>query len=57
LIPTSQWMFPVHDEVALPPDFARYAVLPPHPVFIPPTDAADHLEEWITTWQQILGGP
>jgi thiamine transport system substrate-binding protein len=57
LIPTSQWMFPVHDGVELLPDFARYAVLPPHPVFILPTDAADHLAEWITTWQQILGEP
>ncbi|MFH1609110.1 MAG: thiamine ABC transporter substrate-binding protein [Candidatus Bipolaricaulota bacterium] len=55
LIPTSQWMFPVHEEVELPSDFARYAVLPEVPVFLSPTYAAEHLEEWLNRWQQVLG--
>ncbi len=57
LIPTSQWMFPVRGDVELPPDFARYAVLPENPVFVSPTYAADRLEEWIVRWQQVLGEP
>lgn len=57
LIPTSQWMFPVRGDVELPPDFARYAVLPENPVFVSPTYAAARLEEWIVRWQQVLGGP
>ena len=57
LIPTSQWMFPVRGDVELPPDFARYAVLPERPVFLSPTYAADRLEEWIVRWQQVLGEP
>lgn len=57
LIPTSQWMFPVRGDVELPPDFARYAVLPENPVFLSPTYAADRLEEWIVRWQQVLGEP
>lgn len=57
LIPTSQWMFPVREDVELPPDFARYAVLPETPVFLSPTYAADRLEEWIVRWQQVLGEP
>lgn len=57
LIPTSQWMFPVRGDVELPPDFARYAVLPEKSVFLSPTYAAEHLEEWIVRWQQVLGEP
>lgn len=55
LLPTSQWMFPARTDVPLPPDFARLAVLPDRPVFVPPSYAAEHLEEWITRWQRILG--
>lgn len=57
LLPTSQWMFPVREDVELPPDFARYAVFPKTPVFLSPTYAADRLEEWIVHWQQVLGEP
>ncbi|QAA76557.1 MAG: hypothetical protein BIP78_0791 [Candidatus Bipolaricaulis sibiricus] len=55
LIPTSQWMFPVHSGVALPPDFARLAVVPEHPVFLDPGEVAQHLDDWISQWQAILG--
>lgn len=55
MIPTSQWMFPVHGEVELPPDFARYAVVPEIPVFLDPAYVAEHLEEWLNRWQQVLG--
>ncbi len=54
LIPTSQWMFPVHREAALPADFARLAVVPNRPVFLDPTYVAENLEEWLNTWQQLL---
>jgi thiamine transport system substrate-binding protein len=57
LIPTSQWMFPVNREATLPPDFARYAVLPEVPVFLDPAYAAEHLEAWLDQWQQVLGTP
>ncbi len=55
LIPTSQWMFPVHAEAKLPPDFARLAVQPASPVFLNPGDVADRLEGWINQWQALLG--
>ena len=56
LIPTSQWMFPVSFEAELPEDFARYAVVPAHPVSLPPDYVAQHLEEWLSEWQRLLVG-
>ena len=55
LIPTSQWMFPVHSGVELPPDFARLAVVPENPVFLDPGEVAQHLDNWINQWQALLG--
>lgn len=56
LIPTSQWMFPVSSEAELPEDFARYAVIPGHPVSLPPEYVAEHLEGWLSEWQRLLVG-
>ena len=55
LIPTTQWMFPVSTEAQLPEDFARYAVIPEVPAWLPPGEVAAYLEGWLTTWQGLLG--
>ena len=53
-IPTTQWMFPVSEIAELPADFAEYAVIPEIPAWIPPREVAEKLEEWISTWQELL---
>ncbi len=53
-IPTTQWMFPVSEIAELPPDFAKYAVIPEIPAWIPPHEVAEKLGEWISTWQELL---
>ncbi len=54
LIPTTQWMFPVSEAAALPPDFAKYAVIPEIPAWLPPVAVAEKLEAWISAWQRLL---
>lgn len=56
LIPTSQWMFPVSTEAEPPADFTYYAVIPEKPVALDPDYVAQHLEEWLKRWQEVVIG-
>lgn len=53
-IPTTQWMFPVSEIAELPEEFAKYAVIPEVPAWLPPAEVGEHLEDWISTWQELL---
>lgn len=56
LIPTSQWMFPVHREAELPEGFADVALQPERAIFLDPAYVAENLETWLNTWQGTLDG-
>jgi thiamine transport system substrate-binding protein len=56
LLPTSQWMFPVNELAELPPEFARYAVIPERPVSLSPEVVGEKLAEWLSRWQELLIG-
>lgn len=54
LIPTSQWMFPANATARVPEAFAKYAVIPAHPVSLDLDTVAANLTAWLRTWEEIL---
>ncbi len=52
-LPESMYVFPVSDDVDLPPDWAAYAVQPDDPLTLDPADIAEHRDEWLTTWSDV----
>ncbi|HHV55247.1 MAG TPA: thiamine ABC transporter substrate-binding protein [Firmicutes bacterium] len=54
LIPTTNWMFPANSRAPLPPDFARYAVVPAKPVRLPADKVAANRERWLREWASLI---
>jgi len=44
----------VSEIAELPEEFAKYAVIPEVPAWLPPAEVGEHLEDWISTWQELL---
>jgi thiamine transport system substrate-binding protein len=52
-LPTSMYVFPVRDGVALPSDWETYAKRPSQPWQVDPTEIADHREAWLEQWRDL----
>lgn len=55
-IPESMYVYPVSSAVELPEDWARWAPLAEEPLSLDPQDVAEHREEWLRQWSQIVTG-
>jgi len=56
-IPTTEWMFPANPQALLPVQFYQYAVVPPQPVMLPPSEVGKNLDRWLREWSRVvLGG-
>ena len=53
-VPTSMFVFPVREGVALPPVFAKYAVVPQSPLELPPSVIGANRDAWIREWTGIV---
>ncbi|HYN75328.1 MAG TPA: thiamine ABC transporter substrate-binding protein [Candidatus Limnocylindria bacterium] len=53
-VPLSMFVFPAREDVALPKVFADFAAVPPNPLSLPPTDIAEHREEWVDAWTDVV---
>lgn len=53
LIPTAQWMYPVHPAVQLPAEFGKLN-LPGRTLSIPPAEVAKNRRAWIDGWLAAL---
>ena len=53
-VPTSMFVFPVRDGVALPPEFERFAVVPPRPLELSPETIGRNRDRWIREWTEIV---
>lgn len=53
-LPTSMYVFPVDGEVELPADWARHAPQPEQTYEVDPVEVAEHRQEWLTTWTEIV---
>ena len=52
-LPDSMYVFPVDDEVALPPLWARWAEPAPAPIDVPPAEIAENRDDWLREWSDV----
>ena len=53
-VPLSMFVFPVREGVALPPAFAKHAVVPEAPLDLPPEVIGANRDGWIDEWTDIV---
>ncbi len=53
-LPESMYVFPVRDDVDLPPDWAAYAKQPEDPYTVDPADIAAHRDTWLQEWRDLV---
>ncbi len=53
-IPLQMFVFPARTDAALPPEFARFAVVPEHPLELPPEEIEQNRERWVDEWTDIV---
>ena len=52
-LPDNMYVFPVDDEVALPPLWARWAEPAPAPITVPPAEIAANRDTWLREWSDV----
>jgi thiamine transport system substrate-binding protein len=52
-LPDNMYVFPVDDEVSLPPLWERWAEPAPAPIEVPPADIAENRDEWLREWSDV----
>ena len=52
-LPTSMFVFPVRGDVALPPDWARFAERPTRTLDVPAEDVEANRDDWLTEWTDL----
>ncbi len=52
-LPENMYVFPVDSAVPLPPDWAKFAKTPAHPLTLPPQEIAAKRDTWLRTWGDI----
>ena len=52
-IPDNMYVFPVDDQVELPPLWERWATPSPGPISVPPSDIAAHRDDWLREWSDV----
>ena len=53
-IPLQMFVFPARSDAALPPEFERFAVVPKHPLELPPAEIEANRERWVDEWTDIV---
>jgi thiamine transport system substrate-binding protein len=53
-IPLQMFLFPARSDAALPPEFERFAVVPKHPLELPPAEIEANRERWVDEWTDIV---
>ncbi|NUS73522.1 MAG: thiamine ABC transporter substrate-binding protein [Corynebacteriales bacterium] len=55
-LPENMYVYPVRDDVALPPAFEKYATPVDNPKTLAPSTIADNREQWMKTWKSTVLG-
>ena len=53
-IPLQMFVFPARTDASLPPEFERFAVVPEHPLELPPQEIEQNRESWVDQWTDIV---
>jgi thiamine transport system substrate-binding protein len=55
-LPTSMYVFPVADGIALPAEWAKFAQQPTTTLDVSPADITSHRDEWLNDWTDVTTG-
>lgn len=53
-IPLHMFVFPVHEDAELPPEFVEYAQVPDEPAEVDPAAITENREQWIEAWSDVV---
>jgi thiamine transport system substrate-binding protein len=53
-VPLQMYVFPARRHVALRPLFARFAIVPQHPLELPPKEIEANRERWVEEWTDTV---
>ena len=53
-LPESMYVFPVRDDVALPPEWEAHAEQPTDPAVLDPAEIADNRDDWLEQWRDLV---
>jgi len=53
-VPLQMYVFPARTDATLPPVFERYAVVPAHPLELPPAEIDAKREKWVDEWTDTV---
>src|SRR4029079_15805802 len=53
-IPLQMFVFPARTDATLPPEFVKFAVVPTHPLALPPGEIEANRERWVDEWTDIV---
>jgi thiamine transport system substrate-binding protein len=53
-VPLSMFVFPAVEDVALPPEFEKYAVVPDSPLELSPAEIGENRDRWVDEWTRIV---
>jgi len=54
LLPGTEVMFPINPDAPIPPEFAEYAIVPTHPLFLPLAEVGEKAEGWLDAWARVM---
>lgn len=52
-LPDNMYVYPVDTSVSLPPDWASYAKVSPHPFSVDPASVTKNRSEWLREWRDV----
>lgn len=55
-LPENMYVYPVDASVALPPEWAKWATVSPHPWKVSPRELAAKRSTWLTQWRNVATG-
>jgi thiamine transport system substrate-binding protein len=53
-IPLQMFVFPARTDAAVPPEFKQFAIVPEHPLELPPQEIDENRESWVDQWTDIV---
>ncbi len=53
-LPLNMFVFPVREDIMLPPVFAEHALIPENPALVEPADIEANREDWIQAWMEVM---
>lgn len=53
-LPLNMFVFPVREDIMLPPVFAEHASIPENPAFVEPAEIEANREDWIQSWMEVM---